>query len=88
MSDRLTSPAQNRLFVPRETEGFVVHDFDSPGRILDIDGGGEGIIGRLKGCQSSPLTPTEPYWKKHPTTHTRRQTCHVVSRTCWKEGER
>ena len=59
MSDRLTSPAQNRLFVPRETEGFVVQDFDTPGRMLDIDGGGEGIIGRLKGCQSSPLTPTE-----------------------------
>ena len=45
-------------------------------------------MGRLKGGQSSVLTPTEPNWKKHLTGRTRRQACHVVLRTCWKEGER
>ena len=87
MSDPHLPPAQNRLFFFVRQE-VVVQDFDSTGRILDIGGGGEGIIGRLKGGQSSPLAPTEPNWNKHLTGRTRRQTCHVVSRTCWKEGER
>ncbi len=61
-----TEPSENRLFF-FERQEVVVQDFDSAGPILDIGGGGEGIIGRLKGGQSSPLTPTEPNWKKPPT---------------------
>jgi len=79
-------PSENRpLFFERQE--VVVQDFDSTGPMLDVGGRGEGIIGRLKGGQSSPLTPTEPNWKKHPTGRTRRQTCHVVWRTCWNKGE-
>jgi SAM-dependent methyltransferase len=34
-----------------EMQEVTVHDFDSRGYILDIGGGGEGVIGRLKGEQ-------------------------------------
>ena len=44
----LTSPSKDRLFFFEKQEG-VVHDFEAPGWILDIGGGGEGIIGILKG---------------------------------------
>ncbi len=47
MSDPHMPPAQNRLFF-FERQEVVVQGFDSPGPILDIGGGGEGIIGRLK----------------------------------------
>ena len=40
---------ENVLFWPRQ--GIVVDDFDAAGYILDIGGGGEGIIGQLKGEQ-------------------------------------
>ena len=43
-----TEPSENHLFF-FERQEVVVQDFDSPGPILDIGGGGEGITGRLKG---------------------------------------
>jgi len=43
------NPDENVLFWPRQD--IVVDDFDAAGYILDIGGGGEGIIGQLKGEQ-------------------------------------
>ncbi|MFX0170241.1 MAG: class I SAM-dependent methyltransferase [Candidatus Hodarchaeota archaeon] len=41
-------PSQDGLFIV-DQQKCVIKDFDAPGWILDIGGGGEGIIGRLKG---------------------------------------
>ena len=46
MSDHST-PSEERLYWLEKQE-VVIDDFQSPGRILDI-GGGEGVIGLLKG---------------------------------------
>ena len=48
MSDHHASPSEDRIFF-FETQTVRVHDFESTGFILDIGGGGEGIIGILKG---------------------------------------
>ena len=40
-----------------ERQEVVVDDFEAPGYILDIGGGGEGIIGRLKGEQVIAIDP-------------------------------
>lgn len=48
MSERHTSEERVLFLEPRE---IVVDNFDAPGYILDIGGGGEGIIGLLKGEQ-------------------------------------
>jgi len=48
MSDHHAAPAEDRIFF-FETQTVQVHDFESSGFILDIGGGGEGIIGILKG---------------------------------------
>jgi ubiquinone/menaquinone biosynthesis C-methylase UbiE len=42
--------SEDRLFFFDKQE-IVVHDFAAVGYILDIGGGGEGIVGRLKGEQ-------------------------------------
>lgn len=50
MSNELEGISADRLhFLDRER--VVVDDFDVSGFILDLGGGGEGIIGRLKGGQ-------------------------------------
>ena len=48
MSDHHAAPSEDRIFF-FETQTVRVHDFESSGFILDIGGGGEGIIGILKG---------------------------------------
>ena len=48
MSDHHESPSEERIRF-FETQTVQVHDFASTGFILDIGGGGEGIIGILKG---------------------------------------
>ena len=48
MSDHHDSPPEDRVFF-FEPQTVRVHDFESTGLILDIGGGGEGIIGLLKG---------------------------------------
>jgi SAM-dependent methyltransferase len=45
-----TDISEDRLYV-LDRERIVVDDFDASGFILDLGGGGEGIIGRLKGAQ-------------------------------------
>jgi len=48
MSEHHGSPQEDRWFMFEQQE-VVVEDFESSGFILDIGGGGEGIIGILKG---------------------------------------
>jgi ubiquinone/menaquinone biosynthesis C-methylase UbiE len=48
MSDHHDSPPEDSVHF-FETQAVQVHDFASTGFILDIGGGGEGIIGLLKG---------------------------------------
>ena len=48
MGDHHESPPEDRILF-FETQTVQVHDFESSGFILDIGGGGEGIIGILKG---------------------------------------
>ena len=48
MSSQELTPLRDRFYVFEEQE-VSVHDFQSDGYILDIGGGGEGIIGILKG---------------------------------------
>jgi ubiquinone/menaquinone biosynthesis C-methylase UbiE len=48
MSHHHTQPSEDRLFLFEQQE-VVVNDWDAPGYVLDIGGGGEGIIGILKG---------------------------------------
>jgi SAM-dependent methyltransferase len=50
MSDHSPELTQDRFFYFKRQE-IVLGDFESSGLILDFGGGGEGIIGRLKGRQ-------------------------------------
>ena len=50
MSNEQTKLSEDRLHT-FEREHIVVEDFDASGFILDLGGGGEGIIGLLKGSQ-------------------------------------
>ena len=57
MSDCHTELSEDRIFFFEKQE-VVFDDFDSPGFILDIGGGGEGIIGKLKGKQVVAIDPS------------------------------
>lgn len=50
MSNEQTKLSEDRLYT-FERERIVVEDFDASGFILDLGGGGEGILGLLKGSQ-------------------------------------
>jgi|GEM_PF-124137 len=50
MSDHHTPIAEERI-VELERQVVVIDDFAAAGPILDIGGGGEGVVGRLKGRQ-------------------------------------
>jgi ubiquinone/menaquinone biosynthesis C-methylase UbiE len=50
MTDQQTEISEDRLYT-FEMERIVVEDFDAAGFVLDLGGGGEGIIGLLKGSQ-------------------------------------
>lgn len=58
MNSHHTEPSEDRLFF-FERQEVIVNDFDSPGYILDIGGGGEGIIGKLKGKQVVAIDPNK-----------------------------
>jgi SAM-dependent methyltransferase len=57
MNDHHPEISEDRLLYLEEQE-ITVNDFDSPGYILDIGGGGEGVIGRLKGEQVIAVDPS------------------------------
>ena len=48
--------SEDRVFFLEKQE-ITVNDFDATGYILDIGGGGEGVIGRLKGEQVIAIDP-------------------------------
>ena len=50
MTDQPEAPLEDRYFI-YDKETVNVADFESEGLILDVGGGGEGIIGLLKGEQ-------------------------------------
>jgi len=50
--------SEDRLFFFERKE-VVVEDFEATGFILDIGGGGEGVIGRLKGEQVIAIDPSK-----------------------------
>ncbi len=58
MSDHRPEISEDRLFFFEKQE-VIVNDFDSPGYILDIGGGGEGVIGKLKGEQVIAIDPNK-----------------------------
>ena len=58
MSDHHPKISKDRLFF-FEREEVIVDDFDATGLILDIGGGGEGVIGNLKGKQVVAIDPNK-----------------------------
>jgi len=50
--------SEDRLFF-FEREEILINDFEAVGLILDIGGGGEGVIGRLKGEQAIAIDPSK-----------------------------
>ncbi len=57
--------SEDRLFFFEEQE-VIVSDIDAPGYILDIGGGGEGVIGRLKGEQVVAIDPNRRELEQAP----------------------
>ncbi len=51
-------PSEERIFFLEKQE-ITVKDFDAEGYILDIGGGGEGVIGQLKGAQVIAIDPNK-----------------------------
>jgi SAM-dependent methyltransferase len=58
MSDQHPEISEDRIYFFKEQE-IVVNDFDASGYILDIGGGGEGIVGKLKGEQVVAIDPNK-----------------------------
>ncbi len=50
VNDQHKRPSPGRIYIYKRQE-VTVHDFDAQGYILAIGGGGEGVIGQLKGQQ-------------------------------------
>ena len=58
MEDHHPEISEDRLFF-FEREEIIVDDFDATGFILDIGGGGQGVIGKLKGEQVIAIDPSK-----------------------------
>lgn len=61
--------AQNPKAVYFDRQDVVVHDFPADGFILDIGGGGEGVIGQLKGNQAISIDPYKDELENAPSTN-------------------
>ena len=57
MSEEHPEVSEDRIFFLEEQE-VKVNDFNASGFILDIGGGGEGIIGQMKGKQVIAIDPS------------------------------
>ena len=57
MSEEHPEVSKDRIFFVEKQE-VIVNDFDVSGLILDIGGGGEGIIGQMKGKQVVAIDPS------------------------------
>ena len=58
MSAEHSETKNENIFFLKEQE-IVVNDFAATGLILDVGGGGEGIIGQLKGNQVVAIDPNK-----------------------------
>jgi SAM-dependent methyltransferase len=65
MNNQSAENPEARFFFLAEQE-VVIDDFDAPGWILDIGGGGEGVIGRLKGEQVIAIDPNKRELEEAP----------------------
>jgi len=65
MSDHHPEISEDRLFYFEKQE-VIVNDFDSPGYILDIGGGGRGVIGELKGEKVIAIDPSKRELEQAP----------------------
>jgi tetratricopeptide (TPR) repeat protein len=61
--------AQNPKAVYFERQEVMVPDFPADGYILDIGGGGEGVIGQLKGNQVISIDPYKEELENAPSTN-------------------
>jgi ubiquinone/menaquinone biosynthesis C-methylase UbiE len=66
VSEGHTEIPEERIFFFDQQE-VAVQDFEAPGLILDIGGGGEGIIGRLKGEQVVAIDPSRRELEEAPS---------------------
>ena len=66
MSEGHTEIPEDRIFFSDQQE-VSVPDFEASGYILDIGGGGEGIIGRLKGEQVVAIDPSRRELEEAPS---------------------
>ena len=57
MSEEHPDASEDRIFF-LEKQKIVVNDFDASSFILDIGGGGEGVIGQMKGKQVVAIDPS------------------------------
>lgn len=65
MSDHQREVSEDRIFFLEKQE-VAVNDFDAPGYILDIGGGGQGVIGRLKGERVIAIDPNRRELEEAP----------------------
>jgi ubiquinone/menaquinone biosynthesis C-methylase UbiE len=65
MSEEHRETPEERIFFFDRQE-VTVDDFEAEGHILDIGGGGEGIIGRLKGEQVIAIDPSKRELQEAP----------------------
>jgi SAM-dependent methyltransferase len=65
MSEEHRETPEERIFFFDEQE-VTVDDFEAEGHILDIGGGGEGVIGRLKGAQVIAIDPNKRELEEAP----------------------
>jgi ubiquinone/menaquinone biosynthesis C-methylase UbiE len=66
VSEGHTEIPEERIFFFDQQE-VSVQDFEAPGLILDVGGGGEGIIGRLKGEQVVAIDPSRRELEEAPS---------------------
>ena len=65
MSDHHKEISEDNIFFLKKQE-IVLNDFDAAGYILDIGGGGEGVIGKLKGNQVIAIDPSKRELEEAP----------------------
>jgi len=63
-SDHHPKISEDRLFY-FEKKQVAINEFHSQGYILDIGGGGRGVIGNLKASRLSPSISVNKNWKEH-----------------------
>lgn len=65
VSERHKETPEERIFFDQQE--VAVQDFETLGLILDIGGGGEGIIGRLKGERVVAIDPSRRELEEAPS---------------------